>query len=260
MKRSTLGLVDTEQEAHSVIEKLTASGFAQDDISVLFPDKSSTRDFAHEKLTKMPEGATIGAGTGGTLGGIIGLMAGLGSLAIPGLGPFIAAGPIMAALGGGAIGAGLGGITGALVGLGVPEDEAKQYEGKVKEGGILVSVHTDSPNQARDAKQILHDAGAHDVSTTNESGAHGAGDAHTAGEPLSAVGAVGSAGTATISPLASSVTSVEQSSIASGRTAGTSERGVRDDIAAVPVEPQGTLNPEGLSPDVPASRLSRAGK
>ncbi len=171
MKRSTLALVDTEAQARSVVEQLTSAGFVQDDISVLFSNKDSTRDFAHEKETKLPEGATIGAGTGGTVGGVVGLLAGLGALAIPGLGPFIAAGPVMAALSGGAIGAGLGGIAGGLVGLGIPEYEAKRYEGKIKEGGILVSVHTDDPDQAREAKRILESAGAHDISTTNESNA-----------------------------------------------------------------------------------------
>ena len=169
MKRSTLALVDSEEQARATVERLTAVGFSQDDISVLFADKSSTREFAHEKETKLPEGATIGAGTGGTLGGIVGLMAGLGSLAIPGLGPFIAAGPVMAALSGGAIGAGLGGIAGALIGLGVPEYEAKRYQGAVKEGGILISVHTESADRAKEAKRIFEESGAHDISTTTES-------------------------------------------------------------------------------------------
>lgn len=169
MKRSTLALVDSEEQARATVERLTSAGFSQDDISVLFADKSSTREFAHEKETKLPEGATIGAGTGGTLGGIVGLMAGLGSLAIPGLGPFIAAGPVMAALSGGAIGAGIGGIAGALIGLGVPEYEAKRYQGAVKEGGILISVHTDSAGRAKEAKRIFEESGAHDISTTNES-------------------------------------------------------------------------------------------
>ena len=143
MKRSALCLVDTEAQADAIVAKLRSTGFSDNDISVLFPDKGSTRDFAHKKETKMPEGATIGASTGGVVGGTIGLLAGIGALAIPGLGPFIAAGPIMAALSGGAIGAVGGGLTGALVGLGIPEYEAKRYEGKVKEGGILISVHSE---------------------------------------------------------------------------------------------------------------------
>jgi hypothetical protein len=169
MKRSALCLVDTEDQAAAIVKRLRDAGFSDNDISVLFPDKGSTRDFAHKKATKMPEGATIGAGTGGAIGGTIGLLAGIGALAIPGLGPFIAAGPIMAALSGGAIGAGVGGLTGALVGLGIPEYEAKRYEGKVKEGGILISVHSENSDEIKSAKAIFKEAGAHDISSTGES-------------------------------------------------------------------------------------------
>ena len=168
MKRSALCLVDTEEQAAAIVEKLRSAGFSDNDISVLFPDKESTRDFAHKKETKMPEGATIGASTGGAVGGTIGLLAGIGALAIPGLGPFIAAGPIMAALSGGAIGAGVGGLTGALVGLGIPEYEAKRYEGKVKEGGILISVHSENSDENNRAKEIFKKVGAHDISSTGE--------------------------------------------------------------------------------------------
>jgi uncharacterized protein (TIGR02271 family) len=168
MKRSALCLVDTEEQAAAIVEKLRSAGFSDNDISVLFPDKGSTRDFAHKKETKMPEGATIGASTGGAVGGTIGLLAGIGALAIPGLGPFIAAGPIMAALSGGAIGAGVGGLTGALVGLGIPEYEAKRYEGKVKEGGILISVHSENNDETNRAKDIFKEADAHDISSTGE--------------------------------------------------------------------------------------------
>jgi hypothetical protein len=168
MKRSALCLVDTETQADAVVGKLRSAGFSDNDISVLFPDKASTRDFAHKKETKMPEGATVGASTGGVVGGTIGLLAGIGALAIPGLGPFIAAGPIMAALSGGAIGAGVGGLTGALVGLGIPEYEAKRYEGKVKEGGILISVHSESNDETNRAKNIFKEEGAHDISSTGE--------------------------------------------------------------------------------------------
>ena len=161
-------LVDTEAQTDAIVGKLRAGGFSDNDISVLFPDKGSTRDFAHKKETKMPEGATVGASTGGVVGGTIGLLAGIGALAIPGLGPFIAAGPIMAALSGGAIGAVGGGLTGALVGLGIPEYEAKRYEGKVKEGGILISVHSDSNDETNKAKDIFKESGAHDVSSTGE--------------------------------------------------------------------------------------------
>jgi hypothetical protein len=168
MKRSALCLVDTEAQADAVVAKLRSAGFSDNDISVLFPDKGSTRDFAHKKATKMPEGATVGASTGGVVGGTIGLLAGIGALAIPGLGPFIAAGPIMAALSGGAIGAGVGGLTGALVGLGIPEYEAKRYEGKVKEGGILISVHSESNDETNRAKNIFKEEGAHDITSTGE--------------------------------------------------------------------------------------------
>jgi hypothetical protein len=168
MNRSALCLVDTEAQADAIVGQLRSAGFSDNDISVLFPDKGSTRDFAHKRATKMPEGATVGASTGGVVGGTIGLLAGIGALAIPGLGPFIAAGPIMAALSGGAIGAGVGGLTGALVGLGIPEYEAKRYEGKVKEGGILISVHSESNHETNRAKDIFKEAGAHDISSTGE--------------------------------------------------------------------------------------------
>jgi hypothetical protein len=168
MKRSAFCLVDTEGQAEAIVGELRKAGFSDDDISVLFPDKGSTRDFAHKKETKMPEGATVGASTGGAIGGTIGLLAGIGALAIPGLGPFIAAGPIMAALSGGAIGAGVGGLTGALIGLGMPEYEAKRYEGKVKEGGILISVHSESNDETSRAKDIFKAEGARDISSTGE--------------------------------------------------------------------------------------------
>ena len=168
MKRSALCLVDTETQADAIVGKLRSAGFSDNDISVLFPDKGSTRDFAHKKETKMPEGATVGASTGSVVGGTIGLLAGIGALAIPGLGPFIAAGPIIAALSGGAIGAGVGGLTGALIGLGIPEYEAKRYEGKVKEGGILISVHSENNEETSSAKNIFREEGARDISSTAE--------------------------------------------------------------------------------------------
>ena len=168
MKRSALCLVDTEAQADAIVGKLRTAGFSDNDISVLFPDKGSTRDFAHKKETKMPEGATLGASTGGVVGGTIGLLAGIGVLAIPGLGPFIAAGPIMAALSGGAIGAVGGGLTGALVGLGIPEYEAKRYEAKIREGRILLSVHSENSDETKLAKEIFERAGAEDISTAGE--------------------------------------------------------------------------------------------
>src|ERR1700748_2367824 len=168
MKRSALCLVDTEAQADALVGKLRSAGFSDNDISVLFPDKGSTRDFAHKKETKMPEGATVGASTGGVFGGTVGLLAGIGALAIPGLGPFIAAGPIMAALSGGAIGGTVGGLTGALVGMGIPEFEAKRYEGKVKAGSSLISVHSENSTETTRAKEIFERAGAQDITSSSE--------------------------------------------------------------------------------------------
>src|ERR1700756_3825551 len=159
MKRSTLCLVDTEDQAEAIVERLKSAGFSDNDISVLFPDKGSTRDFAHKKETKMPEAATVGASTGGVVGGTLGLLAGIGALAIPGLGPFIAAGPIMAALAGVGVGGAGGGVTGALIGMGIPEFEAKRYEGRLQKGGILVSVHCDTSEEIKRGKEILERTG-----------------------------------------------------------------------------------------------------
>jgi hypothetical protein len=168
MAQAVFGLAKDESHAIAIVERLKAAGFSANDISVLFPDKRGTKDFAHEHHTKAPEGAAAGAGTGGVLGGALGWLAGIGALAIPGLGPFIAAGPIMAALSGAAAGAALGGIAGALIGLGIPEYEAKRYEGKIKEGHALISVHTDDRTERSRAKQILERASAEDVADTSE--------------------------------------------------------------------------------------------
>ena len=168
MAQAVFCLAQTEAQAISIVEQLKAAGFSPNDISVLFPDKTGTRDFAHEQHTKAPEGAATGAGTGGVLGGALGWLVGIGALAIPGLGPFIAAGPIMAALSGAAAGAAVGGITGALIGLGIPEYEAKRYEGKIKEGNLLISVHTDNRTERARAKQIFEQAGAEDIADTAE--------------------------------------------------------------------------------------------
>jgi hypothetical protein len=132
MAKAVFGIARSESQAVAIVERLRAAGFSNNDISVLFPDRTGTKDFAHEQHTKAPEGAAAGAGTGGVLGGALGWLVGIGALAIPGLGPFIAAGPIMAALSGAAAGAALGGLTGALIGMGIPEYEAKRYEGKIK--------------------------------------------------------------------------------------------------------------------------------
>src|SRR6202022_3871693 len=154
-----------------IADQLKAAGFSDNDVSVLFPDKQGTKDFAHEQHTKAPEGAATGATGGAVVGGALGWMGGIGALAIPGLGPFIAAGPIMAALAGAAGGAAAGGITGALIGMGIPEYEAKRYEGKVKDGNILMSVHTMDGAERDRAKEIFQTAGAEDISYTGESAA-----------------------------------------------------------------------------------------
>src|SRR5919204_2299504 len=168
MAQAVFCLAQTEAQAIRIVHRLQAAGFAANDISVLLPDQTGTKDFAHEQHTKAPEGAATGAGTGGVLGGALGWLVGIGALAIPGLGPFIAAGPIMAALSGAAAGAALGGITGALVGLGIPEYEAKRYEGKIKEGNMLISVHTEDRTERSRAKDIFEQAGAEDISDTAE--------------------------------------------------------------------------------------------
>jgi hypothetical protein len=153
------------------VDELKTAGFRNTDISVLFPESSGTRDFAHQKNTKAPEGATTGGGTGVVLGGTLGWLMGIGALAIPGLGPFIAAGPIMATLAGAGVGGAIGGIAGALIGMGIPEYEAKRYEGRVKDGGILLSVHSDNSDWTKRAKEILKRTGAQDIASTGEAGA-----------------------------------------------------------------------------------------
>jgi hypothetical protein len=168
MSKSVFCILNNVEQAEGVVESLKSCGFSNNDISVLFPDKSSSKEFAHEKHTKAPEGATTGATTGGVLGGALGWLAGIGALSIPGVGPLIAAGPIMAALTGGAVGAAVGGITGALVGMGIPEFEAKRYEGKIRRGNILISVHAENSDESKRAKQILEDAGGEDISTGSE--------------------------------------------------------------------------------------------
>ncbi len=171
--KSVYAIATSEGQANQIVDNLTRSGFSANDISALFPDKDSTHQFSHEKHTKAPEGAITGATTGGVVGGTLGLLAGIGALAIPGLGPFIAAGPLMAALSGAAAGATVGGIAGALVGLGIPELEAKRYENRVSEGNILLSVHAVNGDQVDRAKDILNAAGAEDVCVTSMGDADG---------------------------------------------------------------------------------------
>lgn len=168
MATSVYCLATDESQAMEIVDRLRVAGFPSNNISVLFPDKATTRDFAHEKHTKAPEGATIGASTGGVLGGALGWLIGIGTLAIPGVGPFIAAGPIMAALGGVAVGATVGGISGALIGLGLPEYEAKRYEGKIRDGRVLISVHAADGDQVSRVREIFKQAGAEDIATAGE--------------------------------------------------------------------------------------------
>ncbi len=165
---AVFGIYPSYANVESGVDGLKAAGFSNRDISALFPAGAGSRDFAHEKGTKAPEGATAGAGTGVVLGGVMGWLLGVGALAIPGLGPFIAAGPIMAALAGAGAAGVVGGIAGALVGMGIPEYEAKRYEGRVKDGGILLSVHSNSSDETKRAKLILEATGAQDISSTGE--------------------------------------------------------------------------------------------
>ncbi len=169
MKKSVMCILQTRVQADNVVYKLKASGFSNNDISVLFPDEQGSHDFAHEQHTKAPEAALTGAGAGGVLGGALGVLLGMGALVIPGLGPFIAAGPVMAALGGAAAGATIGSVTGALVGLGIPEFEAKRYEGKVRGGNLLLSVHADTNDEIACARAICEVEGAEDICEATES-------------------------------------------------------------------------------------------
>jgi len=168
---AVFGIYRDRLHAEQAVDALRVAGFRNSDVSVLLPDNVGTKDFAHEKNTKVPEGTTTGATTGGLVGGALGWLAGIGALAIPGVGPFIAAGPIMGALAGVGVGGAVGGLVGALVGMGIPEYEAKRYEGRVKEGGVLLSVHCDSSEWVKRAKDLLRDTGAEDVASAGEAGA-----------------------------------------------------------------------------------------
>src|SRR6202163_2994736 len=177
---AVFGIYPTYESVERAVDTLRDEGFRSTDISVLFPENVGTKDFAHEKGTKAPEGATTGAGTGAVVGGAVGWLAGIGALAIPGVGPFIAAGPIMAALAGAGVGGAVGGLTGALVGMGIPEYEAKRYEGRVNKGGILLSVHSDDSDWTKKAKAVLQRTGAEDISSTGET----KGDTQNADRPM----------------------------------------------------------------------------
>jgi hypothetical protein len=165
---AVFGIYPDQLTAEDAVENLKDAGFRNTDISILFPDNSGTKDFAHEKSTKAPEGAVTGGASGAVIGGALGWLVGIGALAIPGIGPFVAAGPIMGMLGGIGVGSTLGGLTGALIGLGIPEYEAKRYEGRIRRGGILLSVHCDDADWTKRAKHILEQTGAEDIASTGE--------------------------------------------------------------------------------------------
>jgi hypothetical protein len=170
-KKAVFGIYATRVGAERAADTIVNSGFATSDISVLLPENLGTKPIATEKSTKAPEGATTGGGAGAVLGGALGLLAGIGALAIPGVGPLIAAGPIMATLAGMGVGGAIGGVAGALIGMGIPEYEAKRYEGRIKTGGILLSVHCTSSDEVKRAKEIIERTGGEDISSTSESSA-----------------------------------------------------------------------------------------
>lgn len=165
---AVFGIFHSRESIENAVDQLKVAGFRNSDISVLMPDKDTTKEFAHEKHTKAPEGATTGASAGMLLGGTLGWLAGLGALAIPGVGPLVAAGPIMAALAGAGLGGAVGGVSGALIGFGIPEFEAKRYEGSVKNGGILMSIHCDTPEWVDRAELLLENCGATDIASSAE--------------------------------------------------------------------------------------------
>jgi hypothetical protein len=177
-KTAVFGIYASLPNADNATDTLVRSGFPAADISALLPDNLGTKEIGTQKATKAPEGAATGAGSGAVLGGALGLLAGIGALAIPGVGPFIAAGPIMAALAGVGVGGAVGGFTGALIGLGIPEYEAKRYEGRIQKGGILLSVHCDTSEEIKRAKEVMKNTGAEDISSTGESSSD-----YPAGEP-----------------------------------------------------------------------------
>jgi hypothetical protein len=170
-KTAVFGIYTTVASADLATDSLIKAGFSAADVSALLPENLGSKPIATQKNSKAPEGAATGAGSGAVLGGTLGLLAGIGALAIPGVGPLIAAGPIMAALAGMGVGGAVGGLTGALIGMGMPEYEAKRYEGRLKKGGILLSVHCDTSDQIKRAKEIMKDTHAEDVSSTGESSA-----------------------------------------------------------------------------------------
>jgi hypothetical protein len=173
-KTSVFGIYASRESVERAVDTFLTSGFGTSDVSVLLPENLGSKPIATHKDTKAPEGATAGGGAGAVIGGTLGLLAGIGALAIPGVGPFIAAGPIMAALAGIGVGGAVGGFAGALIGMGIPEYEAKRYEGRIKKGGILLSVHCDTSDQVKRGKEIMKNTGAEDISSTGESSSDGA--------------------------------------------------------------------------------------
>jgi hypothetical protein len=165
---AVFGIYPDQLTAEDAVDSLKDAGFRNTDISVLFPDNQGSKDFAHQKSTKAPEGAVAGGASGAVIGGTLGWLAGIGALAIPGAGPFIAAGPLMGMLGGIGVGTTVGGLTGALIGLGIPEYEARRYEGRIRRGGILMSVHCDDSDWARRARNVLDRTGAQDIASAGE--------------------------------------------------------------------------------------------
>jgi hypothetical protein len=165
--QTVYAIATSETQANLIVNSLTQAGFLTNDISALFPDKTSTHEFSHEKHTKAPEGAVAGVTAGSVIGGTLGLLVGIGSLAIPGVGALIAAGPLLAALSGAAAGGAVGGIAGALIGMGIPELEAKRYENRISEGNILISIHAVDSDHVTRAKQVLESSGAEDISVTS---------------------------------------------------------------------------------------------
>jgi tetrahydromethanopterin S-methyltransferase subunit C len=168
-KTAVFGIYSSVAAADAATDRFINSGFSPASLSALLPENLGSRPIATEKASKAPEGAATGASSGAVLGGALGLLAGIGALAIPGVGPLIAAGPIMAALAGLGVGGVVGGFTGALIGMGIPEYEAKRYEGRLQKGGILLSVHCNTSEEIKQAKQIMKDTDAEDISSTGES-------------------------------------------------------------------------------------------
>ena len=179
---AVFGIYSSASSAEQAVDTLIRAGYSDSDISVLLPDDESTKAFAHEKNTKAPEGTATGVATGGVIGGTLGLLAGIGALAIPGVGPLIAAGPIMASLAGLGVGGAVGGVVGALVGMGIPEYEAKRFEGAVKDGGTLLSVHCDTSEEVSKAKDLLKSTGARDIASSGEATSDTSGGRSTYGD------------------------------------------------------------------------------